>query len=135
MNVMKKCSEYDTEKDLSELCFRKDTQRYRNQCRSCIKLIIDEYKTKNEDQIRLQRKEYGEKTKNLKRLYDIEYREPNREKKYENQYMKKRRDSDINFKLICNIRTRTNKTFKSQNVRKTNKTFDLLGCSLSFFQR
>ena len=49
--------------------------------------------------------------------------------------MRKRRESDINFKLICNIRTRTNKTFKSQNVRKTNKTNDLLGCSTEFFRR
>ena len=49
--------------------------------------------------------------------------------------MRKRRESEINFKLICNIRTRTNKTFKSQNVRKTNKTFDLLGCSPELFRR
>ena len=40
----------------------------------------------------------------------------------------------MNFKLAHNIRVRTNKAFKSQNVRKTNKTFDLLGCSHSFFK-
>ena len=40
----------------------------------------------------------------------------------------------MNFKLGQNIRVRTNKAFKSQNVRKTNKTFDLLGCSHSFFK-
>ena len=51
-----------------------------------------------------------------------------------NLYQKKRRDSDLNFKLAHNIRVRTNKAFKSQNVRKTNKTFDLLGCSHSFFK-
>ena len=33
------------------------------------------------------------------------------------------------------MRSRTNKAFNSQNVRKTNKTFDLLGCSHSFFKR
>ena len=33
------------------------------------------------------------------------------------------------------MRSRTNKAFKAQNVRKTNKTFDLLGCSHSFLQR
>ena len=48
---------------------------------------------------------------------------------------KERRKTDLNFKLISNIKNRTNKAFKSQNVRKTNKTFDLLGCSNSFFQR
>ena len=74
---LKKCSKCDTEKDLSEFCFRKDRQKYNNQCRSCIKLINYEYKTKSLDQIRLRRKEYCEKTKNLKRMYDIDYRERN----------------------------------------------------------
>ena len=49
--------------------------------------------------------------------------------------MKKRRESDINFKLIYNIRTRTNKAFLSQNIKKTNKKIDLLGCSPEFFRR
>ena len=40
----------------------------------------------------------------------------------------------MNFKLAHNTKVRTNKAFNSQNVRKTNKTFDLLGCSHSFFK-
>ena len=36
---LKKCSKCDIEKEISEFNFRKDTQRYRNQCRDCIKLI------------------------------------------------------------------------------------------------
>ena len=40
----------------------------------------------------------------------------------------------MNFKLAHNIRVRTSKVFKAQNVRKTNKTFDFLGCSHSFFK-
>ena len=38
------------------------------------------------------------------------------------------------FELACNLRSRTSSAFKSQNVRKTNKTFDLLGCSHSFLR-
>ena len=49
--------------------------------------------------------------------------------------MRKRRESDINFKLICNIRTRTNKAFKSRNIRKTNKTIELMGCYQTFLRR
>ena len=41
----------------------------------------------------------------------------------------------MNFKLARNLRSRTYKAFKAQNVKKTNKTFELLGCSHSFFQR
>ena len=32
------------------------------------------------------------------------------------------------------MRNRLYKAYKAQNVRKTNKTFDLLGCSLSFLK-
>ena len=41
----------------------------------------------------------------------------------------------MSFKLVCNLRSRTSKAFKAKNVRKSNKTFILLGCSHSFFQR
>ena len=59
----------------------------------------------------------------------------NNRKERRSIFDKERRKTDLNFKLVSNIRVRTNKAFKSQNVRKTNKTFDLLGCSNSFFQR
>ena len=41
---------------------------------------------------------------------------------------------DLNFKLVCNLRSRTSSAFRSKNIRKLNKTFDLLGCSHSFFK-
>ena len=136
MDDMKRCSKCDNEKELSEFNFRKDTQRYRNQCRDCIKLISKQYQTMNKDKIRIRRKEYSGKTKNLKRLYDIDYRERNREKiKNYKKHMRKRKESDLNFKLICNIRTRTNKAFMSQKLKKNDKTIDLLGCSPEFFRR
>ena len=50
-------------------------------------------------------------------------------------FVKSRRDSDLIYKLACNLRSRTNKAFKCQNVRKTKKTFDLLGCSNSFLRQ
>ena len=46
-----------------------------------------------------------------------------------------KRKTDFNFILFCNIRTRTNKSFKSQNINKTNKTIDLIGCSNSFLKK
>ena len=51
------------------------------------------------------------------------------------EYLKNRKESDINFKLACNLRSRTSKAFKSHNVRKINKTFDLLGYSQLVFKR
>ena len=55
-------------------------------------------------------------------------------KNYRKQYVEKRKDSGLNFKLACNLRSRTSKAYKAQNVRKTNKTFDLIGCSHSLFK-
>ena len=49
-------------------------------------------------------------------------------------YFRIRKGSTLNFKFACNLRSRTYQAFKSQNVRKINKTFDLLGCSHSVFQ-
>ena len=76
---MLKC---DNEKESSEFNSRKDRQKYRNQCRDCLKLINKEYRTLNKEEIKIRRKENCEKIKNkyLKRLYDIDYRERNRDK-------------------------------------------------------
>ena len=43
--------------------------------------------------------------------------------------------TDLIYKLAHIIRARTRQAFKSQNVRKTNRTFDLLRCSHSFLRR
>ena len=50
---LKRCPNCDFEKELSEFSFRKDTQKYRNQCRDCTKLIIKKYKSINQDEIKL----------------------------------------------------------------------------------
>ena len=91
---------------------------------------------------------YKNKTKRDGYAYDCvscrkEYYNENRDKikKYRfdnkdkiNEYFRKRKNSDLNFKLASNLRSRTSTAFKSQNVRKTNKTLDLLGCSHLFFK-
>ena len=55
-------------------------------------------------------------------------------KRYRCEYFKIRREKGLNFEIAWNLRSRTNTAFKCQNVRKTNKTIDLLGCSHSFFR-
>ena len=68
--------------------------------------------------------------------------ELNRCKKYKfqnrakiNEHIKNRMKSDLNFKLARYMRSQLYKAFKSQNVRKINRTFDLLGCSHSLFKK
>ena len=107
-----RCLKCYNEKELPEFNFRRDTQKYRNQRRDCIKLMNKEYQTMNKDEIKIQRKEYREniKNKNLKRIYEIDYRERNREKiqlceknffqnfkKELYRNIKNRKDEDNNF--------------------------------------
>ena len=90
----------------------------------------------NRDQIKEYQKKYYLDNRDQLIEYKKQYFQQNKIKinKSYKQYVKSRRESDLKFKLACNFRSRTNKAFKSQNVRKTNKTFNLLGCSHSFFK-
>ena len=149
MDDIKRCSKCDNEKELSEFTFRKETQKYGTQCRGCIRLINKEYRNMNKEEIRIRRRNYCEniKNKNLKRIYDIDHRERNRErcqvykkkffqnKKHElHKKIKRRKDKDIYFRLTWSLQKRVLNAFKAQKVRKTNKTFFLLGCSHSFLR-
>ena len=55
-------------------------------------------------------------------------------KQYHNN-LKEQRNAYEKQKRKNNIRTRTNKACKSQNIKKTNKTIDLLRCSNSFSRK
>ena len=101
---------------LQPYCICCRTQYYNENCDQII-----EYKKKyyldNRDQINENPKNYIKQNREKIRIYE-----------------KNRKKTDLNFKIPCNLRSRTSPAFKSQNVRKTNKTFDLLGCSHSFFK-
>ena len=92
---------------------------------------------KNRDQIKEYQKKYYLDDRDQIIEYKKQYFQQNNNKVIESyrEYVKKRRDSDLKYKLACNLRSRTNKAFKSQNVGKANKTFDLLGCSHSFLRQ
>ena len=94
------------------------------QCRFCVNQKQKRYDIENRGK---KRNFFNENQDKIKK-----HRIDNKDKR--NEYFRKRKDFDINFILPCNLRPRTSSAFKSQNVRKTNKTFDLLGCSLSFFK-
>ena len=84
------------------------------------------------NRVKKYRKKYYIEHRDLELECHKKYRSDNRDKI--NEYFKNRKKSDSNYKLTCNLRSRTSTAFKSQDVRKTNKTFDLLGCSHSFFK-
>ena len=72
---------------------------------------------------------------NRKKVIDSKnnYNKNNRDKI--NYYNRNRRNNDPEYQLSTNSRNRTYKAVKLQIVKKENKTFDLLGCSHSFFKK
>ena len=113
--------------------YKNKTKRdgYASDCICCRKQYYNENRQKT-------KKYYEEHRDKIKKYYNEnqdrirKYRSDNKDKI--NERFRKRKDSDLNFKLACNLRSRTSMAFKSQNIRKINKTFDLLGCSHSFFK-
>ena len=43
--------------------------------------------------------------------------------------MKNKKEKQISIKLVGKMKNRTRQAFKSQNIKKSNKIFNLIGCS------
>jgi hypothetical protein len=135
---------------------------YRSTCNDCRKIESKEYKEKNTEKRQKTIKKYyqnnkekiNEKTK-IRVLLDIEknkliklksyhknkekhkeklklYRVINREKRTE--YQRKKINNDELYKISSLIRARIRNFLKIKNWSKTNKTFDLIGCSPQFLK-
>ena len=111
---LKRCSKCENEKELSEFNVKTDTQKYRKQCRCCIKLIKKEYQTNNKDKISLYNKHYFQHNKN---------------KIYESR--KNRRKTDVNFRLICNTRRRIHHALNGKS--KSISTKEILGIDIETY--
>ena len=61
-----------------------------------------------------------------------QYRENYKPRKQEQR--KERRDTDPVFNLVNRMRSRLRKYLNSHNITKTNKTFDIVGCSPQFLK-
>ena len=91
-----------------------DLLGYRPSCKIC----CQKYYYINQDRILNNRKIYSKNNRSKRDAYE-----------------RQKRLTDLNFKLVCNMRGRTNRALKTQNVRNINKKFDLIRCSDSFFRK
>jgi len=89
----------------------------------------------NKDKMRDYNKIYREKNKDRKIEWDRLYRLTHKEEIKESQtiYMKNRRNVDINFRLLCNLRTRIYNSIK--NNYKSAKSANLLGCTVEHLKQ
>ena len=113
---MKRCSYCDNEKELSQFNLRKDTQRYRSDCIQCSSIKHKEWRIINPDKIKQIQKKYNEQ---------------NKEKR--NKYLKNKRETDVNFRLISNTRNRIYKSLKG--MTKQSSTKEILGIDIDLYRK
>lgn len=106
MSSLKKCRTCLVFKDLNEYLFRKDRNKYINDCKLCNQIRINKYRRENE-----------------------EY------KKRYNEYRKNKRLNDDIYAIKERLRARVRKMLKSKNNTKYFKTFELLGCDFETFKQ
>lgn len=106
--LLKKCNKCNIEKPLNEFYFRKDNNRYRNNCKFCCNKVSKTYQENNKEKLKRYYKEYKEKNKDVLRDKDRKYREKNREKV---------------LAILKNYREKNKNYFKSysEKYRKKNK--------------
>jgi len=126
-------------------------KEYRKNNEETLKLKRKEYYLNNRGKMIEKSKNYKSQNKEKIQEYNKKYRkdnldcEINRWKKYYDNnrevlikkkcdYSKEKRKSSPLELLKHNIRNRTNEFLKSKNIRKTNKTFDIIGCSPEFLK-
>ena len=159
----KVCSKCSQEKEICEFYKRKDTKDgYRFDCKCCFNEIALEYRKNNEEKIKQRSKDYFQKNKQSHlekkqiwrknnpekykkqvkdywdKVKDVQTEKKkiwinNNRKKY-NDYWNNRKKEEPEFKLLTGMRSRLSGYLKKLNISKTNKTFEIVGCSPQFLK-
>ena len=105
MDSVKKCRLCQKEKSLSDFSFRKDSGKYRNECKECCNLRSRIYRSNNANRIRELNRRYRELHLDRLKDYSKEYQRTHLEKFRE--YNKKYRDNCTDIqKEKANLRSR-----------------------------
>lgn len=94
---------------------------YTTNCIICLREKNKKYRNKNKD-------------KENQRINKFLSKNPEYHRNYMKNYSSLKRNSDHIYKLKHNIRVRILKFMKSIGLNKTNKTFDIVGCSPEFLK-
>jgi hypothetical protein len=152
---LKFCPKCKTEKEISSFSRNKTKKDgYQGYCRECSRiwrsknkeyflLFNKKYYLDNKERLLERNKEYALKNRNDILKQKKKYRQENRDRilKHQKEYYSKennknsrnrheqlRRNSDINYRLVCNLRTRINIAIKSG--QKSGSTIRDLGCTI-----
>ena len=129
---MKVCKKCNLEKDLSEFYFRKDSSKYRNDCKECFGSKTKDRRLKNPDYMKDYLKEWNIKNPEYNSSYCKEWRLKN-PKSYRNYYNDRIKIDNL-FKVRQSIRKTISSSFRNTSFRKSSKTAIILGCTFEDFK-
>lgn len=109
-------------------------KKYREENSQYVKNREKKRRKLNAENIRILKKKYYAENSERLREEKRKYRKENPEKirTTNNKYIKNKFKTDPIFKIKANIRNRLRMYFKSANIKKTNKTFYMVGCTPEF---
>lgn len=145
--MTKVCTKCGVEKSIDNFYFRKDSGKYRNECKEClcsdrrkyrkenkekISIAAKKSREQNKEKIKKQRRLYRENNKEVIALRKKEYRKNNIEeiRKRKRVYESAKIQNDSTYKLKKNLKRRVLIAIQKQYGEKAYKTMDLLGCSI-----
>lgn len=153
------CSKCKLEKGVCEFSRKKSSNpELRPECKECNKISSKKYREENKEKELNRHKKYREENKEILKQkykennkYHLVYRQKNKDYfenynknyyfnnknkiiRYKKDYSKKKRHSNPFYNLICNIRGRVFHYLKLKNIKKDNKTFEIVGCSPEFLK-
>lgn len=129
---MKVCNKCHLEKDLSDFYLRKDSNKYRNDCKECFGLKTKDNRLKKPDYMKEYMKEWHEKNPEYNSTYCKEWRLKN-PKSYINYYNNRIKIDNL-FKLRQSVRKTIGSSFRNMSFRKNSNTSIILGCTFEEFK-
>jgi hypothetical protein len=122
----KVCSKCNVEKQIT------DFYKKISYCKICHLENKQNWRKNNPEEYKKQNKDYWDRTKDVQSQKKKVWIKNNREKY--NSYWTNRKNLDPEFKLLMNMRSRLCGYLKKLNITKTNKTFEIVGCSPEFLK-
>ena len=102
-------------------------------CKDCSKQANAKWRQKHKKELNKKNKKYYREHKEEINQRVSKYRYEH--KREANERERKRRSIDLNFKMRGNLRSRLRQALKSQSVKKTKRSMDLIGCSVTFLKK
>lgn len=129
---MKVCIDCNEEKSLDYFELRKDTNKYRNQCKQCKTSYHKKWKQENKSKVDIWDKEYRKNNRKRLTLYHKSWRDENNERINERRkIVYKENMKKPEFRILNSCRSRIRNIINN----KSNRTIKLLGCSPNFLRK